>query len=208
MKRASFKRDPDAEQAEVAIAVIAVEGADAGRRVAKADFYPNVDLRAFVGLSAIGLGSLFTGSAATFGAGPAISLPIFKGGELRANYRVAIAGIDVAIADYDARVVQAVREAADALSAVDTNAADAAQQREIVAGLGETVRLDQVRERTGLGARLDILEAGDRLLAARQRMVDVDADGAIRRVQLLIALGGGFIPSAQQIAATDAVSTK
>jgi len=184
-----------------------IESADAGRRVAKADFYPNVDLRAFIGLSALGLGSLFTGGAATYGAGPAIHLPIFQGGALRAHYRGAVAGIDVAIADYDGRVVQAVREAADALSAVDTNAADAAQQRQIVAGLGETVRLDQVRARTGLGARLDILNAGDRLLAARQRLVDVDADGAIRRVQLLTALGGGFTPPANTIAAADAVAS-
>lgn len=184
-----------------------IESADAGRRVAKADFYPNVDLNAFIGLSAIGLGALFTGGAATFGAGPAVHLPIFQGGRLRARYRGAVAGIDVAIADYDDRVVQAVREAADALSAIDTNAADAAQQKQIVAGLGETVRLDQVRVRTGLGARLDILDAGDRLLAARQRMVDVDADGAVRRVQLLIALGGGFTPPANTIAAADTVAS-
>jgi NodT family efflux transporter outer membrane factor (OMF) lipoprotein len=184
-----------------------IESADAGRRVAKADFYPNVDLRAFIGVSALGLGSLFTGGAATYGAGPAVHLPIFQGGQLRARYRGALAGTDVAIADYDGRVVQAIREAADTLSAVDTNAADAAQQKQIVAGLGETVRLDQVRLRTGLGARLDILAAGDRLLAARQRMVDVDADGAIRRVQLLIALGGGFTPPANTIAAADAVAS-
>jgi NodT family efflux transporter outer membrane factor (OMF) lipoprotein len=183
-----------------------IESADAARRVAKADFYPNVDLRAFIGVSALGLGSLFTGGAATYGAGPAVHLPIFQGGQLRAQYRGAVAGIDVAIADYDARVVQAVREAADALSAIDTNAADVVQQKQIVAGLGETVRLDEARLRAGLGARLDILNAGDRLLAARQRMVDVEADGAIRRVQLLTALGGGFTP-ATTIAAADSVAS-
>lgn len=182
-----------------------IETAQAGRRVAKADFYPNVDLRAFIGVSALGLGSLFTGGAAAYGAGPAVHLPIFEGGALRARYRGAVAGIDAAIADYDGGVVQAVREAADALSAIDTNVADAAQQRQIVSGLGQTVHLDEVRLRTGLGARLDILDAGDRLLTARQRMVDVDADGAIRRVQLLVALGGGFTPSVSRIAAADTV---
>jgi NodT family efflux transporter outer membrane factor (OMF) lipoprotein len=179
---------------DILAALARIDSARAGRRVAKADFYPNVDLKAFVGVSALGLGSLLTGGAATYGAGPAVHLPIFEGGALRAKYRGAVAGIDVAIADYDARVVQAVREAADALTAIDTNAADAVQQKQIVAGLGATVHLDQVRVRTGLASQLDILDAGDRLLAARQRLADVDADGAIRRVQLLIALGGGFTP--------------
>jgi NodT family efflux transporter outer membrane factor (OMF) lipoprotein len=172
-----------------------IEGAEAGRKIAKAEFYPDLDIRGFVGSSALGLGALFTGGALTYGAGPALHLPIFEGGKLRADYRGAVAGIDVAIADYNAKVVEAVREAADALSAVDTNAADAAQQRKIVAGLGETVRLDEVRIRTGLGARLDVLDAGDRLLAARQHQADIDADGAVQRIQLLAAMGGGFTPS-------------
>lgn len=183
-----------------------IEGAEAGRKVARAEFYPDLDIRAFIGSSAIGLGSLFTGGALTYGAGPALHLPIFEGGRLRANYKGAVAGIDVAIADYDARVVQAVREAANALSAVETNAADATQQRRIVAGLGETVRLDEVRVRTGLGARLDILDAGDRLLAARQRQADIDADGAVRRLQLLTAMGGGFTPATITSASAVAVA--
>jgi NodT family efflux transporter outer membrane factor (OMF) lipoprotein len=170
-----------------------IEGADADRRVAKADFYPNVDIKAFVGSSAIGLGALFTGGALTYGAGPAIHLPIFEGGKLRSQYKGAIAGIDVAISDYNSTVVRSVQEAADALSRVDTNAADAAEQRRIVSGLADTVHLDEVRLRTGLGARLDILDAGDRLLTARQRQADIDADGALRRIQLLVALGGGFV---------------
>jgi NodT family efflux transporter outer membrane factor (OMF) lipoprotein len=183
-----------------------IEGAEAGRKMAKAEFYPDIDIKAFVGSSALGLGALFTGGALTYGAGPALHLPIFEGGRLKADYKGAVAGIDVAIADYNAKVVQAVREAADALSAVHTNAADAAQQRQIVAGLGETVRLDEVRIRTGLGARLDVLDAGDRLLAAKQHQADIEADGAVRRIQLLTAMGGGFTPLSHITASVDAVA--
>lgn len=173
-----------------------IDVAEAGRKVARADFYPDIDLKGLVGLQALGLGSLFTGGAATYGAGPALHLPIFEGGRLKANYKGAIAGIDEAIASYNGTVVGAVRETADALSAIDTNAADAAEQRKVVAGLTETVRLDEVRVRTGLGARLDVLDAGDRLLAANQRAVDLAADGAAARIRLLVAVGGSFDPLA------------
>lgn len=175
-----------------------IEAADAGRRVARADFYPDIDLKGLVGLQALGLGSLFTGGAATYGAGAALHLPIFEGGRLKANYKGAVAGIDEAIASYDGLVLGAVRETADALSAIQTNAADAAEQRKVVAGLADTVRLDQVRLRTGLAARLDVLDSGDRLLAADQRAVDLAADGAAARIRLLVALGGSFDPLTSQ----------
>lgn len=171
-----------------------IDAAAAGRRVARADFYPNVDLKAFLGVSAIGLGNLFGTSAATYGAGPAIHLPIFEGGRLTAQYEGATHQIDLAIDQYNGQVLAAVREAADALSSIRTAEADAAEQRRVLASLADTVRLDQTRLRTGLGSRLDTLEAADRLLQARQALANLEADGALRRIQLVVALGGGFDP--------------
>ena len=192
---ASLPADLLGRRADILAARARVEVADAGRRVARADFLPNVDLKAFFGFQAIGLSSLLTGGAFTYGVGPAIHLPIFAGGRLSAQYRSALAGIDEAVADYNDNVVRAVKEAADAISAVRTNAADAEQQRAVVSGLRQTVHLDEVRVRTGLGAQLDVLDSGDRLLEADQRQADIAADGAIRRVQLLVAIGGSFDPA-------------
>jgi len=171
-----------------------VEASSAGKDIAKADFYPDVNLRAFIGAQALGIGSLFTGQALTGGFGPAVHLPIFSGGAISARYRAAIAGADVSIAQYNGAVVNAVKEAADALSQVETNRADAAQQVVIIAGLQKTVDLDRVRLSSGLGTRFDLLNSGERLLAARQAQVDLAADGALARVHLLVALGGGFTP--------------
>lgn len=185
-----------------------IDAAAAGRRVARADFYPNVDLKAFIGGQALGLGALFTGGALAYGGGPAIHLPIFEGGRLKAGYRSATAQIDVAIADYNDLVVQAVKQAADALSAIRTSQADAAQQGRALAALQDTVRLDTIRLRTGLGSRLDILESDDRLLQARQAQVNIAADGAVRRVQLLVALGGGFENDSTVAAAPDGTSMR
>jgi NodT family efflux transporter outer membrane factor (OMF) lipoprotein len=171
-----------------------IEAAGAGRKAARADFYPSVDLRAFLGVSAIGLAPLLTGKALAYGGGPAVRLPVFEGGRLRAQYKAATAEVDAATAAYNGLILSAVHEAADALSGIETAAAQAADQREVLDGLAETVRLDEVRVRSGLGAQLDILASGDRLLQARQAQADLDAEGLTRRIQLLVAVGGDFNP--------------
>jgi outer membrane protein TolC len=60
------------------------------RKIQRAAFYPDVNLQA--GLQALGIGSLFTGGAAMAGVGPALHLPIFQGGALKARYRASVAG--------------------------------------------------------------------------------------------------------------------
>ncbi len=172
-----------------------IESASAGRKVARTAFYPNIDLRGLIGLQAVGLGAFFTANARTYGAGPAIHLPIFEGGRLRAEYAGATATLDGAVAKYNDAVLGAVRDVADALTKVDAARADAAEQEQALLGLSRTVHLNEVRMRTGLGSQLDILDSNDRLLAARQARVGIATEAAIRRIQLLIAVGGGFDPA-------------
>jgi NodT family efflux transporter outer membrane factor (OMF) lipoprotein len=170
-----------------------IDAAVSGQMVARADFLPNVDIRALAGLASIGFGNFFGTGAATYGGGVAIHVPIFEGGKLRAQYRRAGADLDVAVANYNDSVLRAVRESADALTQVRSNDSDVAQQKLIVAGLRDTVRLDAVRTSTGLGSKLDAIDSGFRLLEAEQERVDLQAEGLTRRVQLIAALGGGFI---------------
>jgi NodT family efflux transporter outer membrane factor (OMF) lipoprotein len=186
-------------------ALARIDAANAGRRVARADYYPNVDLKAFVGAQALGLGALFTGGALTYGGGPAIHLPLFEGGRLKAGYAGATAQVELAIAQYNRQVLGAVRETADALSAIQTAQADAAEQRQILASLNDTVRLDQTRLRTGLGSQLDTIASAERLLQAGQAQVNIDADGATRRIQLVVAMGGGFAPLTSNTALSGSV---
>jgi len=178
-----------------------IDAALAGRRAAYADFFPTVDLRAFVGVSAVGLGSLFTSKALTYGAGPAVSVPIFEGGRLRAQYGQATAGVDVATAQYNALALEAVKQAADALSGIDTNAADAAEQQRITQGFSEAERLSRVRLQSGLAPQTDVLTSADRVLQARLQQTGLDAEGAVRRIQLLVAVGGDFTPPPAKLAA-------
>jgi NodT family efflux transporter outer membrane factor (OMF) lipoprotein len=172
-----------------------IEAASAGRAAARADFYPSVDLRAFLGVSSVNLAALLTSKALTYGVGPSVHVPVFEGGRLRAQYKAATADIDTATASYNALALRAVQEAADALSGIESNAAEAADQRRILGGLAEVVRLDEVRVRTGLGTQLDVLASGDRLLQGRQTQADLDAEGLTHRIQLLVSVGGDFSPA-------------
>jgi NodT family efflux transporter outer membrane factor (OMF) lipoprotein len=172
-----------------------IDAAVQGRKVARASFLPDISISALAGLTSIGLGNFFTGGAFSYAAGPAISLPIFEGGKLRAQYRGATADLDGAVADYDDDVLSAVREASDAITNVRSSDEALAEQSRVVQGLRDTVRLDQVRVRTGLGSQLDSIDSGFRLLQAEQDLVGLQADALTRRVQLIAALGGGFDPS-------------
>ncbi len=180
-----------ARRADIAAAQARIAAAEAGRQVARRAFYPNVNLAAMAGLQAIGIGNLLSLDAGTAGAGPAISLPLFDNGRRRADLAGATAALDLAIADYNDRVVGAVREAADAIARIGALSADRARQRQVVTGLAETNRLNAVRVASGLDSKLSLVDTDVRALDAAQADVDLAADAAQARVQLMLALGGG-----------------
>ncbi len=172
-----------------------IDAAIQGRKAAAAAFLPDVSISALAGLTAVGLGNFFSGGAFSYSVGPAVSLPIFEGGKLRAQYRGATADLDEAVASYNDTVLGAVREAADAITNVRAGDRSLADQGRIVAGFRDTVRLNAVRTRTGLGSQLDAIDSGFRLLQAEQDLVGLQADALTRRIQLVAALGGGFDPT-------------
>lgn len=179
-------RRPDIQSARLRIAA-----ASAGRQVARRAFYPNVNLTGLVGVQALGIGKLFSGDAFTAGVGGAIHLPIFEGGRLRADYAGATANVDAAIADYNQTVLQAVQETADALSQLQRLTTDLREQRSATRALADVRGFSDVRARTGLGNQIEVVTAGLDLLSARQQLVELEAEQALVRVRLLVALGGG-----------------
>jgi len=186
-----LSRRPDILAAQARIA-----GASAGREVARKAYYPNVNLIGLVGLQALGIGNLLSSNASTYGGGAAIHLPIFEGGKLRADYAGATAVVDESIADYNGKVLGAVRETADLLTRLKTLDDDLGQQRSTTAGLAEVRRLNNVRVSAGLNSRLELIGYDVRLLQAQQDTVNLQADRAVAQIQLLIAIGGGFDPAA------------
>ena len=188
-----------ARRADIAAAQARIEAAAAGRQVARRAFYPNVNLAAMAGFQAVGLGNLVSLDAGTAGAGPALHLPLFDNGRLKAELAGSTALLDAATADYNDRVVGAVREAADALARIGALEADRVRQREVVRGFAETGRLNAIRVSSGLDSRLDLVDNDVRTLEAEQADANLAADAAQQRIALVLALGGGFDSSQDAI---------
>ncbi len=160
---------------------------------ARAQFYPNVNLMAFVGLASLGYAKFFDSTSLTYGAGPAIHLPIFDGGRLRANLRSQEAGIDGAIAAYNEALLRAAREVADEVGSAQALKAQSRTQTEALAAAESAYALAMQRFGAGLVSYLTVLSAESAVIAQRQASVDLRARQLNIDIALVRALGGGFV---------------
>lgn len=181
-----------ARRADIAAALARIDAATAGRERARLAFYPDVNLVGAAGWAALGLDRLFTGASAQYGAGPAIHLPIFDAGALRAKYAGATAQLDVAVADYNAAIIRAVRETADALTDLKSLHGQSGELAHMRTAADESYRLTEQRYKSGLSPQLTVLNAQDIVLAARRQDAALSTDILAARVTLVMALGGGF----------------
>ena len=186
-------RRPDILAAHARI-VAAIHGRDA----AHADFYPNIDLTAALGFQSIGLANIFSNQALVAGVGPAIHLPVFDAGRIRAQYAQATADLDAAVADYNGTVVSAVRQTSDALTNVASLADQRQQQQLALESAARAFDLAKERYRLGLSGQIPMLTAEATLLSARQQMAALVAQAVVQRVTLILAVGGGFEPIPRQ----------
>ena len=184
-----------ARRADIQASLARIDAATAGREVARKAFYPDINLVAFAGWSAIDLDSMFKAPARTWAGGAAIHLPIFDAGELRANYASATAFLDAAVADYNGAVIGAVKQTADVLTQLRALQDQAAQQRVALDASQESFRLAQILYRNGIWPQLNVLDAETTLLEAETRSATLSADLESQRVALLVAFGGGFNPA-------------
>ncbi len=191
-----------ARRPELAAQRARIEAATGEAAAAKAEFYPNINLTALIGFQAIGLGNLLESGSQMSSFGPAIHLPIFDGGRLRANYAMKTADMDAAIAQYNQSVLSAAQDVAEQL----TRAADLArEERATQAALDsaeEAYRLATLRYRGGLSPYLTVLTVETQVLAQRRALADIHARRDQLHVALVRALGGGFEDSPALAAAT------
>jgi NodT family efflux transporter outer membrane factor (OMF) lipoprotein len=181
-----------ARRPDLVAARLRVEAASSRITVARADFYPNIDLQGLVGFQSFDVGSLFQHASLVGAIGPAVHLPIFDGGRIEGAYRGARAGYDEAVAAYDQTLVTSVREVADALVSQRAVAAELAHARGALKQGESAYRTADQRYRAGLAHYLDVLAAEDVLVLQRRRVADLEARALAQDVTLIRALGGGF----------------
>ena len=169
-----------------------VEAATQGIESAKADFYPDVNLTAFVGLNALGLDNLLQGSSRQMGITPALRLPIFDGKRLRAQLRGKQADLDTAIAQYNGAVLDAVKQAGDAIASMQSLQRQQQLQTESLSKAERAYDFAVQRYQAGLGSQITVLNTETQLINQRRLAVDLQARELDTRVALAAALGGGW----------------
>jgi outer membrane protein TolC len=160
--------------------------------VARAQFYPNINLAAYIGQQALFANLLWRSSSQIGGVGPALTLPIFEGGELRAQYRGAKANYDEAVATYDATLVQALHQVADVAASERALGTRLEQSRAALEANEEAYRLTRMRYEGGLSNYQAVLIAEDAVLQSRLTVADLEARAFTLDVELVQALGGGY----------------
>lgn len=160
--------------------------------VATANLYPRITLTGRFGSEASGPGALFRPESAVWGLGAGLLQPLFRGGELQAERRAAEAAYDSAAAIYRETVLQAFRDVADVLRALESDAAALRAEAEAEEAARATLDLAQKQYRLGASGYLALLDAQRRHHQARIALVQAQAARLTDTAALFQALGGGW----------------
>jgi len=178
---------PDIVQAELALVA-----ANAEIGVARAAFFPRLSLTAQLGFASPALGQLFKGSARNWSFAPQITQPLFQGGQLRAELRLAELRKEAAVLQYEQAIQTAFREVSDALAGSATYAGQIGAQERVAAAAIQRLKLSRLRYEAGQDSRLELLDAQRQSYAARQTLLDLRREQFSSAVALYKALGGGM----------------
>ncbi|QPJ99122.1 multidrug resistance outer membrane protein MdtQ [Enterobacter mori] len=159
---------------------------------ARAAFYPDVNLMAFLQQDALHLSDLFRSSAQQMGVTAGLTLPIFDSGRLNANLDIAQAQNNLSIANYNKAVVDAVNQVARTASEVETLTAKNQHQQQVEKDAARVVALAQARFSAGIIAGSRVSEA--KIPAFREHIAGLMLQGQYvdATLQLTSALGGGY----------------
>jgi multidrug efflux system outer membrane protein len=182
-----LRRRPDIEAAERNLAA-----ANARAGAARAELFPSVRLTGLIGLLAGNLGSLASGGAFSFAAGPSLDWGVFDLPRLRAQVRAADARTDAALVVYHRTVLDALREVEDALATYGAVRTRMERLAERAVASREAARLASIRFREGEGQFLDVLEAERARVDAESELVEARAQHLLSVVGIYRALGGGW----------------
>ncbi|MDF0605760.1 efflux transporter outer membrane subunit [Neisseriaceae bacterium TC5R-5] len=178
-----------------------VEAMNQSVSAAKAEFYPNISLGAFIGQSAVESSQLLKSQSQVLGISPAISLPVFYSGALQANLAGSRARYDMAVASYNQTLLDALREAADSLSDWQQSHAQLRDTHQATVLRSDSASSAQARFHAGLINRIALLDAQEAKLNQQAAQIDALARQRLAWVAVNTALGGGELPTASSAVA-------
>ena len=182
-----LERRPDIREAEENLIA-----ANAQIGVARAAYFPQISLTAAAGYESPALTSLFTGPAGVWNMAASFTQPIFEGGRLKNNVRLAQAQREQMVLTYQQTIQGAFRDVSDALIAYRKDREFRIQQEHLLESAQDSARLSQVRFKAGTTDYLEVLTNETNAFSAELGLAQAQGNELIALVQLYQALGGGW----------------
>ena len=182
-----LQRRPDIRQAEEQLIA-----ANAQIGVARSQYFPQIALTANAGYQSSALTSLFTGPAGFWTFGSTLAQPIFTGGRLRSNVRLAEAQQQEAVLFYQETIQGAFRDVSDGLIAYRKTQEFREQQQFLVNSAQEAARLSNMRYSGGVASYLEVLTNETNYFSAELSLAQAQLNELLALVQLYRGLGGGW----------------
>jgi multidrug efflux system outer membrane protein len=182
-----LERRPDIRTAEQQLVAA---NADIGQ--AKAAFFPKLTLTGFYGYQSVALSDLFSSPSRTWQFGPAVTLPLFTGGALRGNLKLARARFDEAVAQYQKTVQNSFREVSDSLIAYQRTREFRVRQEERTQANRSATELANIRYEGGVTSYLEVLYNEQELFSAELGLAQARLSELLSVVALYRSLGGGW----------------
>jgi outer membrane protein, multidrug efflux system len=182
-----LERRPDISAAERRMAA-----ANASIGVAKAAFFPTVQLNGLAGFESLNAGSLFNWSSRLWAVGPSVTLPLFEGGKLRAGLRFAQASYDEMVAAYRQSVLTAFSDVEDSLAAQTLLANQYATESDALVAARKQLEIVNNQYRDGLITYLEVATAESTALNVEFNATALRGQQLVAAVTLVKSLGGGW----------------
>ena len=184
---ALLEQRPDIREAEQQL-----RAANAQVGVAKANFFPALDLTGLFGRVSPELAALTSGQAIAWSAAASLTGPLFHGGQIRAQYLQARAARDEAAAQFQSTTLNAFQEVSNELIAQQKLAVIIVQRRRAVAAFQLAFKIAMERYRMGTSSYYEVLQQQQQLFPAENDLAQTQFDQLLATVQLYRALGGGW----------------
>lgn len=180
------------QRPDVRAAEAQVHQAAAQVGVAAANLLPQISLSASLGSQATRSGGLLSAGSGIWSVGLGLLAPIFHGGSLQAQKRAAEAGVDKATADYQNVVLNAFKNVADALQALQFDADILAAQAQFLQATERSLELLRNQYRIGAASYLQLLDSQRQYEQSRIALIQARAARLADTAALFAALGGGW----------------
>ncbi len=184
---ALLARRPDIREAEANLIA-----ANAQIGVAKAAYFPQISLTGSAGYESTALTSLFTGPAQLWTFGGTLTEPIFQGGRLKANVRLAEAQHQESLLTYQQTIQAAFRDVSNALIAYRKNREFRVQEENLTQSAQDAARLSGIRFKAGTTDYLEVLVNETNYFSDQLTLAQAQLNELQSLVQLYQALGGGW----------------